>query len=126
MDVSEAVNLFPLIRTLYFFTLNFYFMLNFKLTNKHDSGKFTVKTSATSEAAAIEQICAAYNCPPLAIKKIESFPIFYKVVKLYRISGRRQTLARNLSEAEAQRIVQSFPSSQRSMVIYQNINRWFL
>jgi hypothetical protein len=124
MDVSEAVNLFPLICTLYFFTLNFYFMLNFKLTIKHDSGKFTVKTSATSEAAAIGQICAAYNCPPFAIKKIESFPIFYKVVKLYRISRRRQILARNLSEAEAQRIVQSFPDSSRSMVIYQNINRW--
>ncbi len=101
-------------------------MLNFKVTIQHDSGKFTVKTSAASEAAAIEQICASFNCPPVAIKKIESFPIFYKVVKLYRVSGRRQILARNLSEPEAQSIVQSFPSSQRSMVIYQNINRWFL
>ena len=101
-------------------------MLNFKITVQHDTGKFTVKTSASSEATAIDQICSAYNCPPLAIKKIESFPILYKVVKLYRVSGRRQILARNLSEAEAQQIVKSFPSSQRSMVIYQNINRWFL
>ena len=101
-------------------------MLNFKVTIKHDTGKFTVKTSASSEAAAIEQTCASFNCPAIAVKKIESFPIFYKVVKLYRVSGRRQILARNLSEPEARRIVESFPDSRRSMVIYQNINRWFL
>lgn len=42
----------------------------------------------------------------------------YKVVKVFRVSGRRQILERGLTEKEAQRVVQSFPDSNRSMVIY--------
>lgn len=42
----------------------------------------------------------------------------YKVFKVGRKSGRKSILARNLSEPEAQRLVKSFPDSNRSMVCY--------
>jgi hypothetical protein len=42
----------------------------------------------------------------------------YKVVKIMRVSGRRQILERNLTESEAQRVVARFPNSSRSMVVY--------
>ena len=42
----------------------------------------------------------------------------YKVVKIMRVSGRRQILEKNLTEEEAQRVVRRFPSSSRSMVVY--------
>lgn len=42
----------------------------------------------------------------------------YKVVKIMRQSGRRKILSRTLSESEAQRIVESYPNSTRSMVVY--------
>ena len=44
----------------------------------------------------------------------------YKVVKIGRISNRRKILRRNLTEAEAQRVVKSYPDSNRSMVVYQS------
>lgn len=47
----------------------------------------------------------------------------YKVVKLMRISRRRQILERNLTEAEAQRVVQrdinENGNSTRSMILYE-------
>ena len=42
----------------------------------------------------------------------------YKVIKVFRVSNRRKILRRNLTEKEAQRVVQSYPDSNRSMVIY--------
>lgn len=43
----------------------------------------------------------------------------YKVVKIMRISGRRQIIRRNITELEtAQSIVKSYPDSTRSMVVY--------
>ena len=42
----------------------------------------------------------------------------YKVIKVMRISGRRQVLERNLTENEAQGVVKRHPNSKRSMVIY--------
>ena len=42
----------------------------------------------------------------------------YKVLKVFRISARRQILARNLTREEAIRIVNSFPDSSRSMVVF--------
>jgi len=42
----------------------------------------------------------------------------YKVVKIMRVSNRRQVLERNLTEAEAQRVVARYPNSSRSMVVY--------
>lgn len=42
----------------------------------------------------------------------------YKVVKVFRVSQRRQILERDLTEAEAQRVVKGYPNSSRSMVIY--------
>lgn len=41
-----------------------------------------------------------------------------KVVKIFRKSGRRQTLETNLTEPQAQRVVQSYPDSNTLMVVY--------
>lgn len=46
----------------------------------------------------------------------KEIPGLYKVVKFFRVSGRRQILHRNLSEEEAKRIVRSYPDSNRSLV----------
>ena len=42
----------------------------------------------------------------------------YKVYKVFRVSGRRQIIARNLTREQAQRLVNSFPDSDRSMVVF--------
>lgn len=42
----------------------------------------------------------------------------YKVVKIYRGSGRRQLLRKNLKLDQAQQIVRSFPDNQTSMVVF--------
>jgi hypothetical protein len=42
----------------------------------------------------------------------------FNVVKIMRKSSRRQTLERNLTESEAQRVVARYPDSSRSMVVY--------
>lgn len=42
----------------------------------------------------------------------------YKVVKIFKVSRRHQVLERNLTREEAQIIVQSFPDSSRSMVVF--------
>lgn len=49
----------------------------------------------------------------------------YKVVK-YLKSGRRQTLSRGYTEAEAQRIVRTYKSTEHSFVGYtkDSVNRW--
>jgi len=41
-----------------------------------------------------------------------------KVIKIFRISGKSKVLAKNLTLEQAQRMVQSYPDSTRSMVIY--------
>lgn len=42
----------------------------------------------------------------------------FKVFKVGRKSGRRSIIRRNLTEAEAQRVVKSYNNSTRSMVCY--------
>ena len=42
----------------------------------------------------------------------------YKVVKLFRISGRKQIIKRGLTIDEAKRVVNSYPDSSRSIVIF--------
>ena len=42
----------------------------------------------------------------------------YKVFKVGRKSLRRTIIRRNLTEAEAKRVVKSYPDSTRSMVVY--------
>ena len=43
---------------------------------------------------------------------------FYKVVKIFRISMRREILRRNLDLESARSLVRSYPDSSRSMVVY--------
>ncbi len=99
-------------------------MNNYKLTLTSDTGKFTVKTSGRDEQDAKNKVCQSYGCPDCAIIKVVEYPIFYKVVKMGRISHRRQILGRGYNEETAQRIVKSFPDSSRSMVFYINQNKW--
>ena len=42
----------------------------------------------------------------------------YKVVKIFRISGRRQVLRKGLTREEAKRVVNSYPNSNKSMVVF--------
>jgi len=42
----------------------------------------------------------------------------YKVVKLFRVSNRRQVIERGLTREEAQRVVNRCPDSNRSMVVF--------
>lgn len=42
----------------------------------------------------------------------------YKVVKIFRVSGRREVLARGLSLEDAKSMVNSYPDSSRSMVVF--------
>lgn len=42
----------------------------------------------------------------------------YKVVKVFRISKRRQVIDKNLTREEAMRLVNSYPDSNRSMVVF--------
>lgn len=42
----------------------------------------------------------------------------YKVFKVGRKSRRRSIIGRNLTEAEAQELVKSYPNNSRSMVCY--------
>jgi len=46
----------------------------------------------------------------------------YKVVKVFRVSGRRKVLEKNLTKEEAQRVVNSYPNSNRSMVVFSKQN----
>lgn len=47
----------------------------------------------------------------------------YKVLKIFRKSGRRQVLEKNLTEDEARRVVNRFPSSKTSMVVYTSMEK---
>ena len=51
------------------------------------------------------------------IKKLEIIPLF-KVYKVFRKSQRRQLIEKNLTREQAQRLVQSFPDSNTSMVVF--------
>ena len=46
----------------------------------------------------------------------------YKVVKLFRVSRRRQVIEKNLTREEAMRLVQTYPDSNRSMVVFTKQN----
>ncbi len=45
----------------------------------------------------------------------------YKVVKVFRVSSRRQILRKGLSREEAKRVVDSYPNSTRSMVVFSKM-----
>jgi len=42
----------------------------------------------------------------------------YKVYKIFRVSHRRQIIRRGLTIDEAKRLVNSYPNSTRSMVVF--------
>jgi hypothetical protein len=93
-------------------------MNTYKLTLKHDNGKITFEVKADSEKAARGIVCRSEGCPDSAIIKVKEYLQLYKVVRVFRKSGRRSVIERELTEPEAQRIVRSFPNNSRSMVTY--------
>lgn len=42
----------------------------------------------------------------------------YKVVKIFRVSKRREVIERGLTMDEAKRLVKSFPNNGKSMVVF--------
>lgn len=93
-------------------------MKAFKFKISHDNGKFNTTVFADNQETAINQVLIAENCPLSALQLISETEVMYKVVKLFRVSGRRQVIERYLTESEAQRLVKSYPYSSRSMVVY--------
>ena len=57
------------------------------------------------------------------IKFRREFNQLYKVIKMMRVSGRRQIIEKNLTQAQAQRLVQrdidTNGTNTRSMIIYE-------
>lgn len=49
---------------------------------------------------------------------METYSGTYKVVKIFRISKRKQVIERNLTREEAKRLVNTYPDSNRSMVVF--------
>jgi hypothetical protein len=47
---------------------------------------------------------------------------YYKVIRIFRVSGRRQVIERNLSREEAKRVVNRYPDSSTSMVVFMQQN----
>jgi len=43
----------------------------------------------------------------------------YKVVKVFRVSRRREILERNLTREQAMRVVNRYPDSSRSIVVFE-------
>ncbi len=52
------------------------------------------------------------------INVMEKYIGTYKVVKVFRKSGRKEVLNRDLTIDEAKRIVNSYPDSNRHMVVF--------
>jgi len=42
----------------------------------------------------------------------------YKVVKVFKVSGRREIIERGLTIEQAKRVVNSYPDSNTSMVVF--------
>jgi hypothetical protein len=49
---------------------------------------------------------------------------FYKVVKIFRVSKRRELIKVNLTLNQAQNLVQSYKSSSASMVVFYKQNNY--
>jgi hypothetical protein len=43
----------------------------------------------------------------------------YKVVKIFRVSAKRQVLRKDLTREEAKRVVNSYPDSNRHIVVFE-------
>ena len=43
----------------------------------------------------------------------------YKVVKVFRVSRRQEVLERNLTREQAMRVVNRYPDSSRSIVVFE-------
>lgn len=42
----------------------------------------------------------------------------FKVVKIFRVSNRKEVIERNLTREEAKQVVSRYPDSSRSMVVF--------
>jgi len=89
----------------------------FKLS--HDNGSFKLSTYATDLETAQNMVMNAEGCPLSALKLISEVETLYKVVKFFRVSGRREILRRGLTIDEAKRVVNNYPDSNRSLVGFE-------
>ena len=93
-------------------------MKTFIFKIKHDNGSFKLTVYAHTLESAQQIVIKAENCPLSALTLVKEYDTMYKVVKMFRVSQRRQVLGRYLTEAEAQRLVNSYPDSNSSIVMY--------
>lgn len=89
----------------------------FKITIKNPQ-KYTAETTAPDYDTAINNIMKAEKCKRSDIVSVKEFVQIYKVMRVFRNSGRKRSIKRDLTKSEAQEIVKSFPDSQRSMVCF--------
>lgn len=99
-------------------------MKKYIATINSDHGKHKLIVLASDKETAIEMILKAEGCPDSAIFKMQEVELYYKVVKIYRVSGRREVLRRNLTEEEARRVVNSYKDRYTSMVVYMRQNNY--
>ena len=93
-------------------------MKTFTFKISHDNGSFKLTTYANTLEAAQKMVTKAENCPISALKLVSEHETMYKVIKMFRVSQRRQVLARYLTEEEAKRMVNSYPDSNSHMVMF--------
>ncbi len=94
-------------------------MNTYKFKLKHDKGFFNLTIHAQTLESAKYVLLEAEKCPESAIVRVSESVTLYKVVKFFRVSGRRQILERGLTENQAQRVVSRYPNSNRSLVGYE-------
>lgn len=87
------------------------------IINKKSSDKYCSVLSKINEAEGGNKIPCS-NTKAKNGMKTEEENKKYKVVKIFRKSGRRETLEKNLSREEAMRVVNSYPNSNTSMVVF--------
>lgn len=89
----------------------------FKLKSDSQTFKLIYASSLESAKYILKE---AEKCPESAIISFTETITLYKVVKFFRVSGRRQILRRGLTEEEeAKRVVNSYPDSNRSLVGFE-------
>lgn len=93
---------------------------NIRVTVRHDAGTVTFTDQSDSIAKTVSNICELERCPENAIIAIKCTDIpvqYYKVIRYFKNSGKRQILHTNRSREEAMSLVAKYPSNpQKSFV----------
>ena len=93
-------------------------MKTYILSVKNDRNTKKIQVMADSITEAKKMVCKAEGCPESAIKKVDTYEQMYNVIKVFKVSARKEYIERNLTRDEAMRVVNRYPDSNRSMVVF--------